>query len=483
MVASGVMAVAILFAIFSPKTYVSTATFLIEGQASDEIVKGAAASYIEEKLQAITQQILSQDKLIEIIKELNLYPEMKNDADIESAIANMRKNISIRTIRAEDLDKRATRGRYSTVAFTLSFRGGEPQTVQRVASRLAALYIEKEIQTKGKMVAQTTAVLQQRLIQSKEQTATLGGRLSDFKRRHAGEFPESTPFNLEQIYRLNTQLEEINARIRILEDRPTASDGQISSLGPQNPSTTNQSANDPWARLGQLRMQLANLQSRYSEKHPDVIKTKREISSLENRLGITGGEPGNSVNQGESELKRHIRQRDEIQRKINEFQRKNQMSPFIQAEYQRLTLEHEGALKQYNDTMAKLAEAKMAKGIDDTQLGERFTIIDEPLVPQKPEQPKHGKILLVGFFMSLFGGLFASIIAENFDHSIKSPEQLQKMTKLPVLTVYPLVKTEEEELAEANKIHVMDIINGLKNWASRATEYIRTKSKTYRSKS
>ncbi len=62
---SVVMVAAILFAIFAPKTYVSTATFLIEGQMSEEVVKGMPVGYIDERLQTITQQVLSRDKLLE----------------------------------------------------------------------------------------------------------------------------------------------------------------------------------------------------------------------------------------------------------------------------------------------------------------------------------------------------------------------------------------------------------------------------------
>ena len=74
-----------------------------------------------------------------------------------------------------------------------------------------------------------------------------------------------------------------------------------------------------------------------------------------------------------------------------------------------------------------------------------MVLIEEPQVPTKPEKPNKLKMFLGGVFLSLFAGLAASIIAEKSDHSIKSAEQLQKITKLPVLTVLPFSLTDEEK--------------------------------------
>jgi succinoglycan biosynthesis transport protein ExoP len=154
------------------------------------------------------------------------------------------------------------------------------------------------------------------------------------------------------------------------------------------------------------------------------------------------------------------------------------MAPLNQNELSKLTLEYDNAMKQYNDTMSKLAESKLMKGINETQLGERFIIIDEAALPQSPEKPKKNKIILAGTLLSIFCGLFASILAENLDHSIKSPEQLYKLTNLPVLTVFPILKTEDEVRAEAEKFHVMKWMRDLKTKISIISERRKAQSKT-----
>jgi polysaccharide biosynthesis transport protein len=308
-------------------------------------------------------------------------------------------------------------------------------------------------------------------------------------------------FNLEQIYRLTSQLDEVNAKIRNLEDIKAGSPGlqTPASVTAGTASSGDPAAADSWARLAQLRAQLLSLQSRYSDKHPDVKKTKGEIQKLETQLGVSENEKERELNNlrnrlaslkkstgaddpevkrlseeisilsrqvedqkrnlrrasstsVDNELNRQLTKREEIQRKISEYTRKSQASTIVQKEYSNLVQEYENASKQYNDTSSKLSDAKTAKEIEDTKLGERFTVIEEPQVPFKPEKPNRMKILLGGFFLALCGGLFASIVMENLDHTIKSAEQLRKITKVPVLTVLPFVMTDEERKAHATNV-------------------------------
>jgi succinoglycan biosynthesis transport protein ExoP len=320
-------------------------------------------------------------------------------------------------------------------------------------------------------------------------------------------------FNLEQIHRLNTQLDEVNAKIKQMEDMKAGSSGQqLTSRTPAGAAfPSDQATNDPMVRLAQLRAQLLSLQSRYSDKHPDVKKTQNEIQRLERQLGVSD-DLGNKERELESlknrqaelkknagpddaevkklaeeitvlsrqieehkrnlrrtsstsvdnELNKQMKKRDELQIRINDYNRKSQMSSMVQTEYSKLAQDSESASKQYNETLSKLTDAKVSKEIDDTQMGERFIVIEEAQVPTKPEKPNKLKIMFGGIFLALFAGFFASVFMENMDHSIKSTEQLQKITKLPVLTVLPYVMTDEEKKASSERSVISKVFGDLK---------------------
>jgi uncharacterized protein involved in exopolysaccharide biosynthesis len=228
-----------------------------------------------------------------------------------------------------------------------------------------------------------------------------------------------------------------------------------------------------------LRIRYADLKKSSGADDPGVKRLSEEISILSRQIEDQKKNlrRANS-NSAEDEINKQMKKRDEIQRKINEYARKSQMSSMVQTEFTKLANDYENASKQYNDTLGKLTDAKITKEIEDTQLGERFIIIEEPQVPQKPQKPNRLKIAFGGLFLALCAGLFASIFMENIDHSIKSAEQLQKITKLPILTVLPYVKTDEEKKAEAKRGRIMRIFEDLKNRSSNISDKTGTGSNT-----
>jgi uncharacterized protein involved in exopolysaccharide biosynthesis len=507
----------IIYGLSQPKVYSSTATILIEGQMAGELLKGVSMGFIEERLQVITQQIMTRDKLTQILKKLNLITDLQDANSIEAALTDLRKNVELKTIKAGDFERSSYYTPVkTTVAFKLSYSSGDPTIAYKVTKEISSLYLEKNLERKDLITTQATTVLKEKLKKMQEQTNFIEKKLTDYKKVHAGELPENMAFNLEQTYRLNTQLEEVNAQIKNLEDLKSGAAGpQANPRGLSGDTrSSEQVAGDPWVRLSQLRTQLSSLQTRYSDKHPDVRKTKSEILRLENQLGLSDiaekekeleslkkrqaeleKNPGTDDQEAnrlsgqiallsrqieekktypgkkntktpDAELNRMIQRRDDIQRKINEFTRKTQMSSMVQIEYNKLIQEYESASKQFQETQAKLNDTNLAKEIDEVQLGERFTVIEEPQVPIKPEKPNRLKVLLGGFFLALFSGLLVSIVMENLDHSIKSPEQLQKITKVPVLTILPYVMTDEERKILSEKSFISKVFDDLKRGAA-----------------
>jgi succinoglycan biosynthesis transport protein ExoP len=502
--------IAILLALFLPKIYISKSTILIEQKLSPEYVKTSSPGSVEDRLQTIRQQILSREKLLEIVEQFKLYPGMRDQSDKEEVVKKMQEDISLKTISADEITGKS-RGRLDTVAFTLSYEAKDAVIAQRVASILASLFLEKNLQEREQRATKTEAVLQQTVDQMKEQTEANGKKLSAFKVTHDGELPESKEFNNQQISRLTTSLDQIDASVRILQDRRVYLQAQLASIDPGTPLGSDSASVNPRIRLQRLRKELVNLRTKYSEKHPDVIRTKRQIAELESK--IAGSDDYNQKSKRLAELKSkqaHLRdslgpdhpevvtlseeikmisqelsnkkgetvslnmsdsefenpaystlktqlataeieiktlndQKVETRRRIDSYLRKNERASIVEPEYRKLLQDYENTQKKYNEMANKLMEAKVAKGVEETQQIEQFTIIEQAQVPEKPEKPKRGIIILVGLFLSMASGIFASIIRENFDHSIKSVDELQKLTKVPVLSVLPYILNEEEE--------------------------------------
>src|SRR5690606_4512012 len=107
---------AVAVAFILPSIYQSETKILIEGQQiPQDYVKSAITSYVEERLQVITQQVMTRNKLLDIINQFNLYPEMKDRNTVEDIIVKMRKDINLKTISANVIDPRTGRPTAATI--------------------------------------------------------------------------------------------------------------------------------------------------------------------------------------------------------------------------------------------------------------------------------------------------------------------------------------------------------------------------------
>jgi uncharacterized protein involved in exopolysaccharide biosynthesis len=126
------------FAMSLPDIYRSTATVLVEHPGTAEGVgKSLIAGELETRLETISQEVLSQTRLMALMEQFDLYPELRMRGDDAAAVERLRRDIQVKLTKAEPAR------RLTTVAFSISFRSRHPETVARVANALAAFYVEE----------------------------------------------------------------------------------------------------------------------------------------------------------------------------------------------------------------------------------------------------------------------------------------------------------------------------------------------------
>src|SRR5215467_2897292 len=132
-----VFAGAATFAMSLPDVYRATATVLVEHPGTAEGAgKSLIAAELDTRLQTIGQEVLSQARLTSIMESFDLYPGLRASAPA-AAVERIRRDIQVRLVRAEPA------GRPTTVAFGITFRARDPETVAQVANVLAAFYVEE----------------------------------------------------------------------------------------------------------------------------------------------------------------------------------------------------------------------------------------------------------------------------------------------------------------------------------------------------
>ncbi len=289
--AGGVGGVALLAALLWPPTYRSTGTILIEQQeVPTDVVRSAVSSYADQRVQTISQRVMTSANLLGIIEKFNLYPEKRDTMTREVLVDTIRKDIDLKMISADVLDPREGRPTKATIAFSVSFDNRNPQTAARVANELASLYLSENLESRKRLAADTAGFLRTESERLGKRVAELEQKLSEFKTKNSDKLPELFQVNMQMLDRSAQDLREVQSRIRALDQQILFLDAQLTQTSPTGMLVTENGERvlSPRDRLKLLRTQYTMAAAQYKPDHPDVMRLKRTIEGLEAQLGEGG---------------------------------------------------------------------------------------------------------------------------------------------------------------------------------------------------
>jgi len=267
-----------------PKIYKVTTLILVRPQeVPEDYIKPTVKSLVSDRLNTLSQQILSRTRLESVIKELNLYSDLIGKLTMEEIVGLMRRGIKIKTQRA--------RGRDVQNTFTISYEGRDPRKVMLVTNRLASLFIEENLRAREQQAVGTSEFLERELAAIKVSLKEKEKKMRSFKERYMGELPGQLDANLRILERVQDQIKNNNDARKGAEERRIMLQREIAELSKQGTTVVGgevMSENPLLTQRTQLKARLSELQSMYTEKHPDVIDTKAQIGRLEKDIAQQG---------------------------------------------------------------------------------------------------------------------------------------------------------------------------------------------------
>jgi len=195
-VAAVVAAISFIVAIALPPVFRSSATILVQEQeVPPDLVRSTITSFADERIQVISQQVMTRGVLLQLIDKYQLYQKYRGRATDEEILDRMRRDIRLSTVNADISDRSSGRRVNATIAFKISYDAPDPQHAQQVANELVSLYLNENVKARQQSVAETTAFLAQEAERLAKQIAVIEASLAEFKRRNVGRLPDSSVIN------------------------------------------------------------------------------------------------------------------------------------------------------------------------------------------------------------------------------------------------------------------------------------------------
>ncbi len=449
----------LIYCLTAPLTYKASALIVVVPQKVPEsYVRTTVTGRNDERIRGIVQQITSRTSLEKLIKQYNLYPEMRQKYPMEIVVEHMKKDLEVESPRNE---------RQTT--FHVSFQGRNPRLVAKVTNAFANLFVEQNLKLRESQSTNTAKFLEEELgkiyvkLKKREET------LKKYKMEHMGELPEQRQSNLTTLAALQRQLQDIQENIRRAEDRKLLIRQQLSdqrtSLNLVQSQQGAQSRHGATSNLSlpELKERLRILLSRYTENHPDVIALKKAIAKQEKLLQIhkenaaesSAPAPSLTGNPALDALKLQLRstefeirqlkeEKRNVEKQIALYQKRIENTPKREQELIDLTRDYENLKQTYDDLLQKKLEAEQAAALERRQQGEQFRIVDPARVPERPVKPDLKKLIPIILVVAFGFSVGLAFIIDLLSNKYYDPDDVKADLGLEILACIPLLLSPEE---------------------------------------
>jgi uncharacterized protein involved in exopolysaccharide biosynthesis len=501
--------ITVVVAFVWPATYRSTATILIQEQEIPaDLVRSTVTSYADERIQVISQQVMTRSVLLGLVEKHNLYANERKTETNDEILDRMRKAIKLAPVTADVTDRRSGSRMVATIAFTLAFEDVSATAAQRVANDLVSLYLNENLKNRQRQAAETSSFLAEEADRLAKQISAIQEKLAAFKTQYKGRTPELAQLNLQLSDRTDSELMRIDRDITNLEDRRIYLEAQLALARPNAPlGTAAAPVLEPEDRLKALEAQEASLSGIYSDDHPDLQRVRREIAGLRRKTGAPAGgedrtkllaeqqaklaalrdrygedhpdiqrlkrsiaaleaggkseaasEPAKArkpdnplyvslqtqLESTNNDLRTQRALREELRSRLRSYESRLEQTPEIERSYLELIRDYENSVARYRELKTKQLQAQVAEELERDRKAERFTLIDPPERPEKPARPNRLAILLIGFALSLGGGVGVAAVREALTGAVHGAAALGRATPVPIIAAIPYVEDASE---------------------------------------
>jgi succinoglycan biosynthesis transport protein ExoP len=430
-----------------PKEYRSLTTLGVAApMVSPSFVNQGVALDNQERLRAISQQMVSLPVLARVVREEGMGSGTPGDPQI----AKLRKAITI-TVPDPVANTNEPR-RLDT--FDVAYIDSDQSRAQRIASRLATVFVDENSQTRAERAEDTSAFIATQLRGSQARLNDLEAQLRKAKESHMGQLPEQTAANLQTLTGLRQQLEANATALRSEQDRLTIIERQIELMQQGSSAATAARANDaqapPEVRAAMLERQLADARAMYTDKHPEVQRLQDDLAEARKEAAARQARPVAdrvaglqtdptyrqlTTDRDTSRLRIRELQRagTDTQRQIVQYQARVEAAPMVEQKLATVQRDYELEREQYKDLSAKLHGATIAENVERNRGGEQFAVLYPASFPLDPVRPIPLRVMLISLLAGVCLGGALTLGREYFDRSVHDVRELKDEIKLPVL--------------------------------------------------
>ncbi len=471
--------------VFPPK-YTSQSTVLVEGQkVPANYVAPVITSDFTQRVQTLSQEVTSTTHLRRLILPLALVKPEETD----KLISDIQQNVTVEPVITSMSQAASGAGLSGAIkkkpgvtdepvpGFYLNYTDSNASRAQKICSVLTQEIVNQNLKSRSEVATSTTTFLGSQLDDAKRALDEQDKKLADFKKQYLGQLPTDADNNMRMLMSLNSQLDATTQTLGRAQQDKAYTESMLaqqiaawkSTQSSTNPQTLEQ-------QLTLLQGQLLQLQARYTDDYPDVIKTKADIAEVTKKLkeinaasaSASAADSSEKANAAEPPEIRQLRlqihqyqgvieqatlDQKRLQSQIGVYQTRTSLSPAVEEQYKLLTRDNDNAQAVYKDLLAKKSASDLGTNMESSQQGEQMHILNPGGLPESPSFPNRPIFAAGGLGAGLAIGMVIAIFLEFSDKSIRTEKDAAAIMDLPLLISVPWLGEEEEDAATNGHRH------------------------------
>jgi len=429
------------------RVYVDTSTAL------RQVVQGLAIdSGVQSQLDLVRQALLSRPQLERVALKTDLLAGATNEVERDKLLEGLRQQIKLASDTSRSGDN----------LYTLSYQATSRDRSVAVVRVVLDSFMEDVI-GKGQ-AGQATAqrFLRDEIQQYERRLSEAEARLADFKKKNMGLMPGEGGDYFTRMQAETAELENTRAKLRLAERKRAQLAVQLSGETPSLPSGGQNSSlpidTESAAALRDAQARLQELLLRFTDKHPEVIALREQISQLEQRrtreedafrkLAASGRASAAStnpvyqrlqvdLNAAEVEVATLNGEVSDRERHIEQLKSLVNTAPEVEAELARLNRDYGVTKSQYDSLVQRLETARLSERAEETGVV-KFDVLDPPVATLEPIAPNRVLLLTAALIGALLAGIGVAYLRHFGNPTVQSARQLQALSSKPNVTVVVL---------------------------------------------
>ncbi|MFZ4535379.1 XrtA system polysaccharide chain length determinant [Propionivibrio sp.] len=460
-------AIGVVTVIRIPDKYEASARIYVDTQSIlKPLMAGLAIEpNLDQQIMILSRTLISRPNVEKLIRMADLDLSVKSKPAQEALIDGLMKSLTIKSTSRDNL-------------YTLAYDDQDPEQAKRVVQSLVSIFVESSLGDKRKDTDSAKKFIEEQIHVYQKKLEEGEDRLKEFKLKNLASQSSDGKDYFGRMGEVSAALEQSKLELREAENSRDALKRQIVGeepvLLPDTPeSAVGISLPEIDGRIDVMKRNLDGLLQRYTDKHPDVVGTRRLIKELEAqkleeisaRKKVAPSSPGSLVNNNPvfQQLKVSLAENEatvaslqvrvaEYQSRYNRLKDSVKLIPLIEAQFTQLNRDYEIDKKNYESLVSRRESATMSGEMDASTGGVEFRLIDPPRVSPRPVSPNRLMLLPLTLALALAAGLFVPFAASQLRPVFFDARALREVTGLPLLGTVSMRTQEADKLKEKKKL-------------------------------